>query len=82
MKINAAWHKKHKLVMPSTLAERVKWHEAHLKYCRCRKDVPPTILAEFKKQGKKVCTRGHVYQGVGTCPLCWPGKNEKKAKNK
>lgn len=54
MKINAAWHKKNKMKMPSTLAERVKWHAEHLKNCACRKDVPPTILAEFKKQGIKI----------------------------
>ena len=68
--INAVWHKKHKLSMPSTLAERVKWHEEHLKHCRCRKDVPPTIMAEKKKQGKKVCSHGHIYSGSGPCPIC------------
>lgn len=71
--INKTWHAKHKLAMPSTLAQRVKWHEAHSKHCRCRKDLPPTIVAELKKQGKKVCSRGHVFAGPGTCPVCWPG---------
>lgn len=64
--------------MPSTLAERVKWHEEHLKHCGCRKDVPPTILAEFKKQGKKVCNRGHLYKGSEPCPICWLGYLRKK----
>lgn len=40
--------------MPTTLAKRVKWHEEHLKNCACRKDVPPTILEEFKKLGIKI----------------------------
>jgi hypothetical protein len=52
MKINKAWHEKNKMPMPSTLAQRVKWHVAHLKHCDCRKDLPPTILAEIKKQKK------------------------------
>jgi hypothetical protein len=67
---NKNWHEKHKLQMPSTLQERVKWYEAHLKHCNCRKDVPPTIAAEFKKQGKKVCNRGHLYRGSSSCPVC------------
>lgn len=74
MKINVGWHAKNKMKMPSTLAQRVVWHEEHLKNCGCRKDVPPTILAEFKKQGKKVCSRGHIYEGKGSCTVCWPGQ--------
>jgi len=77
MKINKEWHLKNKMSMPSTLAQRVKWHEAHLKHCRCRIDVPPTILAEFKKQGKKVCSRGHIYKSPGPCPICWPNAPKK-----
>ncbi len=76
-KINKTWHDKHKMPMPSTLAQRVKWHEAHLKHCGCRKDIPPTIVAELKKQGKKVCSRGHVFKGPGKCPVCWPGGKTK-----
>lgn len=49
--MNAEWHKKHPMPMPSTLDQRVRWHEQHRKHCECRKDVPPTIAAEFKKRG-------------------------------
>ncbi len=71
---NKNWHEKHKLQMPSTLQERVKWYEAHLKNCSCRKDVPPTIAVELKKQGKKVCSQGHLYRGSGSCPTCSTNK--------
>jgi hypothetical protein len=70
MKINAEWHKKNKMKMPTTLAERVVWHEEHLKNCGCRTDVPPTIFAELNKQGKKVCRRGHLYNSDDSCPIC------------
>ncbi len=56
--------------MPTTLPERVAWHEAHSKHCNCRKDLPKTIVAALKKQGKKVCSRGHVYNGTGSCSVC------------
>jgi hypothetical protein len=74
--INKSWHEKHKLVMPSTLEQRVKWHEAHLKHCGCRKDLPPMIIAALKTQGKKICSRNHIYTGSGACPVCWPGRKK------
>jgi len=80
-KINPAWHEKHRMPMPSTLAQRVKWHEMHLKQCGCRKNLPKTIVAALKKEGKKVCSRGHVYTGGGTCPVCWPGGKKKRSGN-
>jgi hypothetical protein len=43
--MNETWHKKHKVPMPSTLQQRVRWHEQHLKHCGCRKDLPKTIVA-------------------------------------
>lgn len=42
--------------MPTTLAQRVKWHVEHLKHCSCRTDLPETIVAELKRQGKNVST--------------------------
>lgn len=40
--------------MPTTLAQRVKWHLAHRQHCACRKDLPKTIVAALKSQGRKV----------------------------
>jgi len=75
--INKAWHEKHKMTMPSTLEQRIKWHEAHLKHCACRKDLPKTIIAGLKAEGKKVCSRGHIYKGSGPCFVCWPNGRKK-----
>ena len=72
--MNKSWHEKHKLNMPSTLEQRVKWHEQHLKHCDCRKDLPKTIVAALKAQGKKVCSRSHIYAGPGPCPICLLGR--------
>lgn len=80
-KINQIWHQKHTIPMPSTLEQRVRWHIAHLKHCGCRKDLPPTIVLAMKADGKKVCSRGHVYSvSYRSCPVCWPGGVTKKTK--
>jgi hypothetical protein len=74
--MHKAWHEKHKMPTGATLAERVKWHVAHQKNCGCR-PIPKTLLAVVKAKGQKICTRGHIYSGPGTCPICWPGGKEK-----
>jgi hypothetical protein len=51
--INAAWHRTHRMPMPSTLDQRVEWHLAHAKACGCRTSLPPTIVAELKRRGLK-----------------------------
>jgi hypothetical protein len=50
-KINAAWHKAHRMPQRATLEQRVNWHLAHLKACGCRTDLPATILAELARRG-------------------------------
>jgi len=55
-----------------------------MKHCACRTDLPPTILVEFKKQGKKVCSRGHVFSKSSdcpVCPVCWSGYYRDKNKD-
>ena len=36
-RINAAWHKAHKMPKRPTLEERIAWHHAHEQHCQCRK---------------------------------------------
>lgn len=39
-------------------------------------------LEQLAAKGKKVCSRGHVYNGSGPCPVCWPGRLKKVSKKK
>jgi hypothetical protein len=34
--MNAAWHRTHRMPKNATVAQRVRWHLAHLKACDCR----------------------------------------------
>lgn len=31
-------------------------------------------------KNQKVCSRGHSYEGSGSCPVCWPGRYKKLSK--
>ena len=59
-RINAAWHKAHRMPARATLDERVTWHLAHRKACGCRTELPASIVAALKRRGTKVppVTRG------------------------
>jgi hypothetical protein len=49
MKINKAWHLLHRMPANATLEQRIAWHIAHKKNCRCR-DIPEKLKAEIKKK--------------------------------
>jgi len=49
MKINKEWHEKNKMPKNATFGERVKWHLAHQKKCKCR-PIPENILEKFEKK--------------------------------
>jgi hypothetical protein len=36
MKINATWHKTHRMPKNASLEEKIKWHMGHTKHCLCR----------------------------------------------
>ena len=50
-RINAEWHKANRMPPRATLDQRVQWHLAHVAACRCRTDLPATIVAELKRRG-------------------------------
>jgi hypothetical protein len=53
MKLNAAWHKAHKMPKNATIEQRIEWHLAHLKNCQCRTDIPEKLKLEMEKSGIK-----------------------------
>lgn len=52
MKINAAWHLKHKMPKNPTLDQRIKWHLEHQKHCQCR-PIPDTLTKAIEKSRDK-----------------------------
>jgi hypothetical protein len=58
MAINAAWHKANRMPKNATLDQRVAWHEAHLRECGCRKDLPPAVAAEIARLARLDPRRG------------------------
>ncbi len=51
-KVNAEWHKAHRMPENPTRAERVAWHAEHERECGCR-PVPENLAAEVRALGKQ-----------------------------
>lgn len=49
-RINAGWHALHPMPGNATLEQRIEWHLAHAKACRCR-EMPKSLVAELRKRG-------------------------------
>ena len=43
-KLNAEWHKAHKMPKNPTIQQRLAWHIEHAKHCGCR-PIPAKLLA-------------------------------------
>lgn len=52
MNINREWHLANKMPKNPSLDERIVWHLAHAKNCKCRA-LGEKILEEIKKRGIK-----------------------------
>jgi hypothetical protein len=52
-KINKEWHLKHRMPENPSLDERVKWHVAHARNCKCR-EIPAPMLKEIRKRNIKL----------------------------
>lgn len=55
-RINAAWHRAHRMPAGATLAQRVRWHAGHARACGCR-EMPASIAAELRKREVVVLRR-------------------------
>ena len=49
-KINAVWHKAHRMPKNASIDQRIEWYLAHLKNCACRTDIPEGLKKEMKKR--------------------------------
>jgi hypothetical protein len=54
-KINAEWHRAHRMPKNPTLDQRIAWHLAHAKACGCRA-ISGKLLDEMKRRGVAVPT--------------------------
>ncbi len=50
MTINKAWHQKNKMPKNANITQRIKWHLAHIKNCKCR-GIPEKLILEMKNKG-------------------------------
>ncbi|HEX7762983.1 MAG TPA: hypothetical protein VF433_05180 [Cellvibrio sp.] len=48
-KLNAEWHRNHKMPVNPTLEQKLEWHLAHIKHCACR-PMPQSLVDELKKR--------------------------------
>jgi hypothetical protein len=52
-KINAAWHRTHRMPRNATLDQRIAWHLAHAEHCGCR-PIDGKIAEEMKRRGIRI----------------------------
>jgi len=45
-KLNADWHRAHRMPKNPTLEQRLAWHKEHSQNCQCR-PLPPNLVAEI-----------------------------------
>jgi len=50
--MNKEWHEKNRMPKKATFEERVNWHLAHQKNCKCR-PIAAKLLVEMEKKGIK-----------------------------
>ncbi len=46
-RLNADWHRAHRMPKNPSLAQRVAWHEEHSRVCGCR-PMPDSIVAALR----------------------------------
>ncbi|PAY10748.1 hypothetical protein CK489_00770 [Bradyrhizobium sp. UFLA03-84] len=48
MALNREWHREHRMPLPATHEQRIRWHVAHANVC-ARRPVPDSIRLEVEK---------------------------------
>jgi hypothetical protein len=50
-KMNKEWHEQNVMPKNPSLEQRIQWHIAHAKVCKCR-EMPDLIRKEIRKRGR------------------------------
>jgi hypothetical protein len=51
-KLNADWHRAHRMPEKATMEQRVQWHREHAQHCACR-PTPASVLAAMQDRTVK-----------------------------
>jgi hypothetical protein len=56
-RLNAEWHRLHRMPANPTMDQRIVWHREHAKHCACR-PVPKPVLDEIARRARGRARRG------------------------
>jgi hypothetical protein len=55
-RLNADWHRAHRMPAKATMDQRIAWHLAHQKACSCR-PIPAGVVAAMRTRGLATSAR-------------------------
>jgi hypothetical protein len=55
-KLNADWHRLHRMPAHATMDQRIAWHREHARHCGCR-PIPKTVRDEMARGARRRARR-------------------------
>jgi hypothetical protein len=56
-RLNAEWHRLHRMPVHPTMEQRIAWHRAHARHCACR-PIPKPVQDEIARRARRRARRG------------------------